>query len=734
MDNDNKHVDNHALAFKKNDPEYLLMGSDGGLYESNNLGEDWRMVRNLPITQFHKISVDNAKPFYNVYGGTQDNGSQMGPSRTDNENGISNRDWKKTLGADGHDTATEPGNPNIFYGEYQQGVLHRVDKRTGDAVLIQPQSDAGEEYQRFNWDSPVEISPHNPTKLLFASQKVWISENRGNSWTAISGDLTKGDQERITFPIMGKQRSWDNAWDVNAMSDYNTITSLAESPKQEGLIYAGTDDGLLQVTENGGESWRKINLGDIDGIPETSFVNDIKADLFDKNTVYVAIDNHKYGDMTPYIIKSTDRGKSWELISEDLPDDHVVWRLVQDDVNKNLMFAATEFGVFFTVDGGEEWTKLESGMPTIAIRDLVIQRQRDDLVAGSFGRGIFILDNYAPLRQVDSEMLNQEAKLFQARDAFWYREDEEVEDLGDNFFTAENPPFGAVFTYYLKDGLKSIKAQRQARESELDQGEDVPFPGWDSLEAEKRQQGPSIFLTIRDSDGNIVRRVEGPTSSGFHRVNWDLRYPSKDVVEKEQEEGGWYGGGFMATPGTYTATLSKKVLGEVTQLSEPMSFDVKPLREGTLERASNKTITEFREDLETFQQEISKTENKLERHLNSVQAMQTALSRASEEDTALVRQLHEARITLLDIQKQMEGSEAKQEIGERTQPTPSSRLYVGYNGLSSTYGPTPMHIETVENGKQELNTIQSNLNQFAENVMPDLKQAFEQIDAPPIEE
>ena len=730
----NKHVDDHAMAFKKDEPDYLMIGSDGGIYESHNLGEDWDMVRNLPITQFHKIYVDDAEPFYNVYGGTQDNGSQMGPSRTDNERGIANRDWKKTLGADGHDGATEPGNPNIFYGEYQQGVLHRVDKKTGDAVLIQPQPDQGEEYERFNWDSPVEISPHNPTKLLFASQRVWVTEDRGNTWEAISGDLTRGDQERIEFEVMGKQRSWDNAWDVYAMSDYNTITSLSESPLQEGLIYAGTDDGLFQITTNGGESWREVELGNIDGVPKTAFVNDIKASLFDKNTVYLVLDNHKYGDMSPYILKSTDQGKSWESISDDLPEDHVVWRIVQDDVNKNLMFAATEFGVFFTVDGGEEWTKLKSGMPTIAIRDIVIQRQHDDLVAGSFGRGIFILDNYAPLREVSPQMLDQQAKLFNARDAFWYMPDQEVENLGSNFFTAENPPFGAVFTYYLKDDLQSLREQRLEREEELGDNEDVPFPGWDNLEAEKRQEGPKVILTIRDSDGNVVRKVEGPTSSGFHRVNWNLRYPSKDVVELEQEEGGWYDGGFMATPGTYTATLSQKVLGEIKQLSEPVEFEVKPLREGTLERASNTTITEFRETLETFQQNLTQTENTLEKQLNRVNAMKTALSRASQEDTALAKRLHEARIQLLDLKKQMDGSEAKQEIGERTQVTPSSRLYVGYNALGSTYGPTPMHVNTIEAGRAELDTIQQNLNQFVENVMPELNQALEATDAPPIED
>ncbi len=730
---EHKHVDDHAMAFKKDDPEYMIIGSDGGLYESNDLGENWNMVRNLPITQFYKVAVDNAKPFYHIYGGTQDNGSQKGPSRTDNEIGITNRDWKKTLFADGHDTATEPGNPNIFYAETQQGGLHRIDERTDDPVFIQPQPGENEEFERFNWDAPIEVSPHSPTKLLFASQRVWISENRGNSWTAISDDLTR-DQERITLPIMGKQRSWDNAWDVVAMSNYNTITSLAESPKQEGLIYAGTDDGRINVTEDGGENWRTIELSDIDGVPSRAFINDIKADLYDVNTVYVALDDHKNGDFSPYLLKSTDRGESWEVISEDLPDRHLVWRVIQDDVKKDLLFAATEFGIFFTVDGGNEWMELEGGIPNISFRDIELQRHKDDIVAASFGRGFFVLDNYAPLRQVSTNMLNQEAKLFEARDAYWYLPDEEVEDLGANFFTAENPPFGAVFTYYLKDGYKSLTEKRQKREEELDQDEDVPFPGWDSLETEKRQKGPSVIITIKDENGDVINRVEGPTTPGFHRVNWNLRYPSKDVVTLEEEEEDFLGSGFLVTPGTYSATLSKKVDGEVTQLSDPVEFEVKPLRKATLERASNTTISEFRENVESFQQDLTQTSNKLKDQLSRIKKMQKALSRASEENPQLVKDLHEARMRLLEIQEDMEGSEAKQEIGERVQPTPEARLSMGLRAVSSTYGPTPLHIETVETGKKELNAVQENLNTFIKKRLPTLQKAFEASGAPPIEE
>ncbi|MEM6803882.1 MAG: glycosyl hydrolase, partial [Bacteroidota bacterium] len=302
-----KHSDNHAIAFRKDDPNYLLVGTDAGIYESFDNAVNWRFIDNLPITQYYKLAVDDTKPFYNIYAGTQDNGSHGGPSRTDNFHGIRNADWWITLGADGHQSAIEPGNPNITYAETQQGGLHRIDQITGERVYIQPQAGAGESFERFNWDAPILISPHSPSRLYFASSRVWKSDDRGDSWTAISEDLTR-DQERISLPIMGKVQSWDNPWDVNAMSNYNTITSLAESPKQEGLIYVGTDDGIIQVTEDGGKNWRKIEASSLPDVPATAFVNDIRADLFDANTVYVALDNHKNVDFKPYLLKSTDRG------------------------------------------------------------------------------------------------------------------------------------------------------------------------------------------------------------------------------------------------------------------------------------------------------------------------------------------------------------------------------------------------------------------------------------------
>ncbi|MEJ2722446.1 MAG: glycosyl hydrolase, partial [bacterium] len=503
MKNDYKHVDNHALAFRRDDPDYLLVGTDGGIYESFDLAENWRFIANLPVTQFYKVAVDDAEPFYNIYGGTQDNNSEGGPSRTDNVHGIRNADWFVTHFGDGHQSATEPGNPDIVYAEMQQGFLVRVDRTTGEITYIEPQPDAGEDYERFNWDAPILVSPHSPTRLYYASQRVWRSDDRGDSWTAISGDLTR-HQERITLPIMGRTWSYDSPWDLFAMSNYNTITSLGESPLQDGLIYAGTDDGLIQITGDGGKNWRRMEVGDMPGVPATAFVNDIKADLNDVNTVYVALDNHKYGDFTPYLLKSTDRGKSWRSIRSNLPDRTLVWRMVQDHVKPDLLFAGTEFGVYFTLDGGERWIKLEGGVPTISFRDLAIQRRENDLVGATFGRGFWVFDDYSVLRHVSAEQLRQPATLFPVRKAWWYIERPVVgfskkASQGAAYYTADNPPFGAIFTYYLAEGLKTKKTARQEKEKQLIKNEkNVPFPGWDELESERRQPEPTIWLTVRD--------------------------------------------------------------------------------------------------------------------------------------------------------------------------------------------------------------------------------------------
>ena len=529
-----KHVDNHAMWIDPEDTDYLLVGCDGGIYESFDRGQSWHYKDNLPVTQFYRVTVDNAEPFYNVYGGTQDNATLGGPSRTTTTHGITNADWFVTVFGDGFETQVDPTNPDIVYSQWQYGGLVRHDRKTGEIVDIKPQPGPADDALRFNWDSPLLISPHSPTRLYFGAQRVFRSDDRGDSWRAVSEDLTTGT-DRNTLPVMGR------VWGVDAVAKhigttpYGNLVALTESPRVEDLLYAGTDDGLIQISKDGGESWRRVES--VPGVPEMTYVNDLDASLHDDDTVFATFNNHKRGDFKPYVLKSTDRGRSWSSIAGNLPERGTAYALAEDHVDSNLLFVGTEFGVFFTPDGGGEWIQLEGGLPTIAVRDIDIQRRENDLALATFGRGFYILDDYSPLRGASETQLQAEAMLFEPRQALmfvpsspWGLPGKAFQ--GASFYTAPNPPFGAVFTYYLSDSLLTKKEIRQRADRELaKQGKDVSYPSWEELRAEDREAKPGIVLTVRDGDGNVVRRIDGPTKKGFHRVAWDLRHPAANPTD-----------------------------------------------------------------------------------------------------------------------------------------------------------------------------------------------------------
>ena len=738
MSENKKHSDNHDIAFT-NDPNFMLVGSDGGLYVTHDNTRHWRFIDNMPITQYYKVAVDDREPFYHIFGGTQDNGSHGGPSRTDNEHGVRNADWYKTLGADGHQSATEPGNPDIIYAETQQGGMHRVDLATGEQVYIQPQAGEGEDFERFNWDAPIIVSPHNPARIYFASQRVWRSEDRGDSWTAISGDLTK-NQERITLPIMGRQQSWDNPWDVGAMSNYNSITSLSESPITEGLIYAGTDDGIVQVTENGGATWTKITTDKLPGVPSTAFVNDIKADLHNPNTVYVSLDNHKYGDHKPYIYKSSDKGRNWKSMKSNLPDKTLVWRLVQDHVDPNLLFLATEYGIYFTQNGGGKWIKM-SGAPTISFRDLTIQKRENDLVAASFGRSFFILDDYSPLRSISSQSLAEDAAIYPVKDALLYIPRSIIGSEGHQHYAADNPAFGAVFTYHVNKEYKSIAETRKESEKRFNKSrQNVPFAGWDKLDEEKHENKDNLWLVVKDDAGNVIRKIKADTKKGIHRTSWDMRYPSDTQIipgRKAAPSSPWmrrWRMGPLAAPGNYTVTLTEVIDGSSKELTSPEPFKVVRLRKGTLDTESSAAdYTAFSNRLRAAKAEMSDLSYKVEHNINVTKAMRTALKSAAIMPGELDSDIASLLKNLMEIRSKLEGSPSKDEIGERNNPSINSRIMTASRGLSTTYGPTATHKASLDIAEKGIPPLRNTIAPIVDSEIPKLLRKLKEMGAPYIQ-
>jgi photosystem II stability/assembly factor-like uncharacterized protein len=732
-----KHGDHHAMAFDPDDPDYLMYGTDGGLYESFDLGQTFRFVANLPVTQFYKVAVDYDEPFYNLYGGTQDNNTQGGPSRTDNVHGIRNSDWFITLFGDGHQPAVDPTNPDIVYSEWQQGNLVRYDRKSGEQVFIKPQPEAGEPTERFNWDAPILISPHDPARLYFASQRIWRSDNRGDSWTPVSGDLSHG-RDRLKMPMMGRVWSFDASWDLMAMSEYGTITSLSESPLVEGLLYAGTDDGRIHVSENGGGDWRAIER--LPDITDDYFVNDIKADLHDADTVYVVVDDHKSGDFSPYIYKSENRGGTWKLISGDLPERHLVWRVVQDHVNADLLFAATEFGVFFTVDGGSKWVKLSGGMPTISFRDLVIQTRENDLVGASFGRGFWILDDYTPLRSVSADQLESGATLFPVKDALWYIPKLTLGDFevggkssqGDAFFVAPNPPFGAVFTYYLAEGLESAReSRRKAETKKAKAGEDTPYPGWEALRKEEIEEPPAIVLTVTDVEGKVIRKIEGPVGPGFHRVAWDLRYAVSTPWTAGKQGREWIPApGPLAAPGQYRVSLARRDNGALSPLGESREFTVKPLQNRGLTGASPEQVVAFSLRLDDLNRQVKGAGAAVASLLTETAAIKDTLLRSSAPD-GLREQARALELELLALQQKLKGNEARSLYGDEGPVSIDARLRVAMMGtFRSTYGPTPTHERMVEIAEADFEAVKAAIRRMGETDLPALRRSLDEAGVP----
>jgi len=733
-----KHVDNHEIWIDPSNTDHYLVGCDGGVYESWDRGADWFFKNNLPITQIYDVTTDNAAPFYNVFGGAQDNFAFGGPSRTRNASGIVNSDWWVTQGGDGFRTQVDPEDPNTIYAELQNGNLVRDDKASGQRHGITPEVGRNEDPLRWNWDSPFIISPHSHTRLYFASNKLYRSDDRGDSWKVISGELSRA-LDRDKLPVMGKVWSMDAVAKNQSTAFFGNASALAESPRKEGLIYVGTDDGLIQITEDGGKNWRKVEkVGDV---PELAYVSRIVASINDPNTVYVAFENHQNADFKPYLFKSTDAGRTWTSIKSNLPANQPVWGIAEDHANPNLLFAGTEYGLFFTVDGGGKWIQMRGGLPTIQVRDITIQRRENDLVLATFGRGFYILDNYTPLRSVTPEMLKQDAALFPVKDALMYIQAQPIGGRGksfqgESFFTAENPPFGATFTYYLKDELKTKKAKRQDAERAASRsGAAVRLPSGAELSAEEQEEPPSITLAISDSQGRLIRRLTGPVTAGFQRVTWDLRYPASSLPPPPNPDGedpfAEPPGGPLVMPGTYKVSMFKRVDGVTTPIAQPQEFQVIVDGLDRMAPADRIALVEFQQKAARLQRAVTGATQAANALTPRFAAIRRALIETPSAPESLMNEAAALEKRKNEIIKALSGDQALRQRNFNLPPSINERVgsIVGASRMS-TARPTQTQIDQYTYAAAEFEGVLSQLRQLIEVDLQKLEKQMEAAGAP----
>jgi photosystem II stability/assembly factor-like uncharacterized protein len=668
-----KHVDNHCFWMDPRDPNHYIIGSDGGVYESFDRAQTWVFKSNLPVTQFYRVAVDNDEPFYNVYGGTQDNNSFGGPSRVFRSTGAVNDDWYVTCGGDGFFQQIDPTNPDIVYSESQYGGLVRYDRKSGESVGIQPQEPLGEAY-RWNWNTPLLISKFDHKTLYFAANKLFKSSNYGNKWEVISPDLTR-QMDRNKLPVMGVIQNIDAVAKNNSTSVWGNIVSLAESPLKPGTLFAGTDDGLIQITTDDGKNWTKIE--NVSGVPEMTYVSCILADKFDPNTLYVSFSNLKRADFKPYVFKSTDLGKSWTSLSANLPENGPVHALQQDPIKKELLFLGNESGFWFSPDGGGKWIRLKSGLPTIAIYDITIQERENDLVLASFGRGFFILDDYTPLRNFVPSMLEKEGHIFPIKEGIMYSPTDGKGDQGHTYFTAPNPAYGVTFTYMVKEQVKTLKEIRKEAQSKARKdGTEPPYPTYADLRAEEEEQAPFLFFTIKDAAGKVVKTIKTSQQTGMNRITWDYRMEMMTVpnVQDKANPMGTPQAPATALPGRYTVELARNTGGVITQLAGPEPFSVRLINNFTLPAKDRGSVIAFIEKATKLNTAMTALVNDMNDYSKDVQyGKQLIFNFGGAEE--MMKQLKAIETQLKDLNIRMNGNPIISRLQDAAEPGLRQRMY-----------------------------------------------------------
>jgi len=652
----NVHVDHHAMWINPKNPRHMVLGNDGGVYFSFDAGATWDFQNHMAISTFYAVDVDMRKPYY-VYGGTQDYCSWGGPSETRAQIGITVADWFKVQTGDGFQVRVDPTDHTILYAESQNGRMVRHDLKTGRNTNIQPVAPKGSKAYRWNWETPILISPHDPATLYTGGNVAFRSNDRGNSWTAISGELSTAKE--------------------------GTITTIAESPVRAGLLYAGTDDGRVHVTRDGGKSWTELTK--FPRLPGPRWVSRLVASRFDEGTAYVTFDGHRYNDFAPHVYKTTNFGASWQPIHANLPAAGPVRVIREDYKNPQLLFVGTEFGAFASIDGGRAWTQLTNGMPTVPVFDLVVHPRDGDLIAGTHGRSFYILD-ISPLQQLTAAVGSKPVHLFEVKPAMAFDRKVYSDDqfLAEGRWVAENPPVGATIYYHLNDKVS----------------------------------GPAE-VTIVDSAGRTVQKIEkAPTEQGLNHVLWDFRGTSMKLTRKTPVRFSRSSGAptmaALVDPGEYTAVL--RVGGQ--ELRTPVT--VEPDSELVLSNADRSSRRSSVDRLKGLQERAD--------------GVSATADRVSEQTQALAKSVEGAAGLTDDLKIRLEATtkaskEAAEELGRIT-----TRVNAIYRDvINSPFSPTQTQIAEASGLEQDMNENGAKLAELTATTIPQLERDMNGANLPRID-
>jgi len=549
------HIDNHAYWINPKDSNHLIFGNDGGLAISRDKGETFRFVRNLPLAQFYHIAVDNDLP-YHVYGGLQDNGSWRGPSEVWENAGIRNLHWQEVGFGDGFDTLPDPDNSRSGYGMSQGGNLYRWNLDTSEQKLVMPDPPTTDTELRFNWNTALAIDPFDPNTVYYGSQFVHRSRDRGQTWETISGDLTSNDPDMQTY-----RKSGGLTADVTAAENYTSITAIAPSKLDRKVLWVGSDDGRVNVTRNGGESWSRID-SKARGVSPGAWVAMITPSPHDAGTAFVVFDDHRRSDMKPYVYRVENYGSRWKQISTAEMRGYAL-SVLQDPVDPDLLFVGTEFGLYISTDGADSWTRFTAGLPTVSVMDMAIQARENDLVLGTHGRAAYVIDDYSGLRNLSAEDFKARLKILSASPGQQYTAGQtpSTRFTGSGEFRADNEPFGVMLTF-------------------MASGNDLPHPDADAEKARKislrktaakstekedakDSKPPKLSVTVKDANGELIRFYKTEVHQGINRLTWAMQRdgikPVSDDDDEESDDG--LPAGPMVLPGYYEITLA---LGDST--------------------------------------------------------------------------------------------------------------------------------------------------------------------------